>query len=76
VLDTLRSGSGTGYVAELNLARVYAGLGEHDKAFEQLEIAYTKREPWILGIKIGPGFDTLHDDPRYADLLLRIGVEP
>ena len=74
----LRSGGGSaeGYVAELNLARVYAGLGDADRAFEQLEIAYSKREPWILALKVGPGFDTIRDDPRFVDLLRRIGVEP
>jgi Tfp pilus assembly protein PilF len=76
VLEELRSGAGSaeGYVAELNLARVFAGLGDADQAFEQLEIAYSEREPWILALKIGPGFDTLRDDPRYADLLRRIGA--
>ena len=78
VLEGLKSGLGSseGYVAELNLARVYAGLGEADRAFEQLEIAYSKREPWILALKVGPGFDTIRDDPRFAELLRRIGVEP
>jgi tetratricopeptide (TPR) repeat protein len=76
VLEELESGGENGYVAELNLARVYAGLGQTDEAFEQLEIAFSKREPWILGLRIGPGFDTLRDDPRFADLLRRIGVEP
>ncbi len=76
VLDELQSGGENGYVAELNLAIVYAGLGETDRAFEQLEIAYSNREPWILALKIGPGFDTIRDDPRFADLLRRIGVEP
>jgi TolB-like protein/tetratricopeptide (TPR) repeat protein len=78
VLEGLKSGRGSaeGYVAELNLARVYAGLGEADRAFEQLEIAYEKREPWILALKVSPGFDTIRSDPRFDDLLRRIGVEP
>jgi Tfp pilus assembly protein PilF len=78
VLEGLQSGRGSaeGYVAELNLARVYAGLGEADRAFEQLEIAYEKREPWILALKVSPGFDTIRNDPRFADLLRRIGVDP
>jgi TolB-like protein/Tfp pilus assembly protein PilF/tRNA A-37 threonylcarbamoyl transferase component Bud32 len=78
VLEGLKSGLGSseGYVAELNLARVYAGLGKVDRAFEQLEIAYEKREPWILALKVSPGFDTIRDDSRFADLLRRIGVEP
>ena len=78
VLEGLKSrrNSAEGYVAELNLARVYAGLGEADRAFEMLEIAVRKREPWILALRVGPGFDTIRDDPRFADLLRRIGVEP
>ena len=78
ILEGLKSGLGSseGYVAELNLARVYAGLGDADRAFQQLEIAYSKREPWILALKVGPGFDTIRDDPRFAELLRRIGVEP
>ena len=73
ILEELRSGSGAaeGYVSELNLARVYAGMGDADRAFELLEIAYSKREPWILALKIGPGFDTIRGDPRFADLLRR-----
>ncbi len=58
----------------MNLARVHAGLGDTDRAFELLEIAYEKREPWIIAVKIGPGFDTLRDDPRFADLIRRIGA--
>jgi Tfp pilus assembly protein PilF len=78
VLEGLKAGQNSmeGYVAEINLARVYAGLGETEKAFEMLEIAVRKREPWILGLRVGPGFDTIRDDPRFADLLRRIGVEP
>ena len=62
--EGLRSGreSAEGYVAALNLARVYAGLGDADRAFEQLEIAYSKREPWILALRVSPGFDTIRDD--------------
>lgn len=78
VLEGLKAGrnSTEGYVAEINLAQVHAGLGETDEAFEMLEIAVRKREPWILALRVGPGFDTIRDDPRFADLLRRIGVEP
>jgi TolB-like protein/Flp pilus assembly protein TadD len=78
VLEGLKAGrnSTEGYVAEINLAQVHAGLGETDEAFEMLEIAVRKREPWILALRVGPGFDTIRNDPRFADLLRRIGVEP
>jgi len=75
ILGELRSGGERGYVAELNLARVYAGLGDLDRAFELLEIALSKREPWILALRIGPGFDNLRGDPRFASLLRRTEVD-
>jgi len=68
--------SRAGYVAAIDIAKVYAGLGDSDKAFEILEETYKNRDPWIFGLKVAPGFDTIRDDPRFLDLLRRIGVDP
>jgi len=57
------------------IAVVYAGLGDKDKAFEWLEKAYRQHYFHIL-IKIDPKFKTLRSDPRFADLLRRMGVTP
>jgi tetratricopeptide (TPR) repeat protein len=59
------------YDAE-TVARFYAGLGDKDKAFFWLNRAYD--DHGLLFIKATPEFDSLHDDPRYADLLHRIGL--
>jgi len=56
------------------VAMVYAYRGENDLAFEWLENAYTTRDgglPYILG---SSEFDVLHDDPRFDELLKRIGL--
>jgi TolB-like protein/Tfp pilus assembly protein PilF len=76
ILEELELKSRDGYVAGMDISKVYAGLGDTDRAFAILEETFTKREPWIFGIKVSPGFDTIRDDPRFLDLLRRIGVEP
>ena len=76
ILKVLELKSRVGYVAPMDIAKVYAGLGDNDRAFEILEETFSNREPWIFGLKVAPGFDTIRDDPRFTDLLRRIGVEP
>jgi tetratricopeptide (TPR) repeat protein len=56
-----------------NIARIYAALGENDQAFERLDSAYRERSPEIVSLKVDPGFDNLHSDPRFRNLLTRIG---
>jgi hypothetical protein len=38
-----------------------------------LEQALVDREPWIIGLKIDSGFSLLESDPRFADILERVG---
>jgi tetratricopeptide (TPR) repeat protein len=56
-----------------NIARIYAALGENDRAFECLDTAYQARSPEIVSLKVDPSFDNLHSDPRFQDLLARVG---
>ena len=76
ILEELQLKSRDGYVAAMDIAKVYAGLGDADRAFTMLEGAYTNREPWIFGLKLDPGFDPIRNDPRFISLLNRIGVKP
>jgi tetratricopeptide (TPR) repeat protein len=57
-----------------NIARIYATLGENDRAFECLHGAYTARSPEIVILKVDPSLDNLHSDPRFQDLLVRVGL--
>ena len=59
-----------------SFSTIYAGLNERDKAFEWLEKAYDERYEGILYLKVQPFYDNLRSDPRYLDLLQRIGLTP
>ena len=74
ILQALIAKSKEQYVSPLNLARIYAGLGDRDKAFECLDRAYRKYESeWPFHIK-DPLWDSLRSDPRFTALLKRIGL--
>ena len=60
------------YIAPLNFAKVYIGLGDKDQAFAWLEKGYKQRDFWLLFLKGEPTYDPLRSDPRFQDLLRRI----
>jgi TolB-like protein/lipoprotein NlpI/predicted Ser/Thr protein kinase len=63
------------YVPALSIAVIYSGLDERDLAFEWLDRAYEQREGWLAWYFLfDPEFDGLRSDPRYIDLLRRIGL--
>jgi TolB-like protein/Tfp pilus assembly protein PilF/predicted Ser/Thr protein kinase len=74
VLDQLNEFSKREYVPAITRVTVYAALGEKDKAFEWLEKGYDER--FLIFIKTEPAFDPLRSDPRFADLLRRMNLQP
>jgi tetratricopeptide (TPR) repeat protein len=60
-------------VPALQFARVYAALGERDEAFKWLEKAFENKETDLAYMKVSPIWDNLRDDPRFADMLRRLG---
>jgi hypothetical protein len=52
----------------------YATLGDKDRAFEWLEEAFKAQDLWMEWIKVDPAFDGMRPDPRFADLLRRVGL--
>jgi TolB-like protein/DNA-binding winged helix-turn-helix (wHTH) protein/Tfp pilus assembly protein PilF len=52
----------------------YAGLGDFDSAMKVLEQEYAKRNPMVLNARTDPELDVLRSDPRFQDLLRRIGL--
>jgi eukaryotic-like serine/threonine-protein kinase len=65
------------YVSPYNIAKIYLGLGEKDQAFVWLEKAIVEREGNLTdpGLHVDAVFDSLHSDPRFANLLRRMGLE-
>ena len=74
ILDELQRPAAQKYVSPFFVALIYAGLGEKDQAFAWLEKAYQERHPYMILIKVEPVFQSLHSDPRFADLTRRIGL--
>jgi len=64
------------YISPAFVASIYASLGEKDQAFLWLEHAYAERDNWLSFLKVDPRFDTLRSDPRFQDLLRRVGLPP
>jgi eukaryotic-like serine/threonine-protein kinase len=63
-------------VAPADMAVLYLGLGQTERALDSLEKACDERSNYVLGLKVEPVFDSLRNDPRYATLLSRIGLTP
>lgn len=73
-LEVLLSQQKAEYNYPVEIAEVYALLGDKDEAFRYLQIGYQQRVSRITGFHINPTFDSLRDDPRFAALLKRIGL--
>ena len=76
ILDQLEASSKERYTPAVSFAAVYAGLGEKDQAFAWLEKAYGERTGRLGYLKVEPLWDPLRSDPRFADLVGRIGPPP
>jgi TolB-like protein len=73
-LAKLLESSKTKVVSPYLLAMAYAGLDEKAKALGWLETAYRERANWIPYLKVDPEVDNLRTDPRFAELLRRVGL--
>jgi serine/threonine protein kinase/Tfp pilus assembly protein PilF len=61
-------------VDSFEFAIVYAGLGDKDRAFEFLDKGYDERPSNLESLKFEPRMNPLRSDPRYQELLLRMGL--
>jgi TolB-like protein/DNA-binding winged helix-turn-helix (wHTH) protein/Tfp pilus assembly protein PilF len=62
------------YVSPMAFTFVYIGLGDKEQAFAWLEKAYQERSNHLAFFKVSPVVDRLRSDPRFAELLKRIGL--
>ena len=74
ILDDLTRLAKQKYVAPYFLAGIQIGWGENDRALEYLETAYEEHSNWLIYLHIDPSMDGLRDDPRFQDLLRRVGL--
>ena len=62
------------YVSPYLVAAIYVRLGERTRALRCLEQAYLERDSYLVYLKVSPVLDDLRADPRFADLVRRVGL--
>ena len=75
ILARLEEESRQKYMRAEIIAMGYAAVGDKDRAFASLERAYQARSAGMIYLHLDPGFAPLRGDPRYADLVKRIGLK-
>ena len=75
LLAELKRRKQAGYVPAAAFVNAYLGLGEYDQAFAWLDGAYKEQSNILQSLKVHPFFDPLRDDPRFKDLLRRVGLD-
>jgi TolB-like protein/Tfp pilus assembly protein PilF len=73
LLAELRERSTREYVSSYLIAEIYIALGEKEEAFKSLEKAYAERSIDLVLAKVDPRLDPLRDEPRFQELLKKLG---
>jgi TolB-like protein len=63
-----------GYWSAYNIASMYTDLGDKDAAFQWLNVAYQERDFYMEGLKSDSSLDPLRSDPRFAELVHKVGL--
>lgn len=75
LLEELKRHKQTDYVPAAAFIFAYLGLGENEQAFVWLEQAYKEQSNVLQTLKVLPFFDPIRSDPRFVDLLRRVGLD-
>lgn len=73
LLNILHDISKRKYVSPYSMLVIHLALGPQDRVFELLEQLYEERNDWLVWLKVGPELKSLRNDPRFKNLLKRIG---
>ena len=74
LLAELKKRKQAGYVPAAAFVNAYLGLGDKEEAFAWLEQGYKEHSNILQWLKVHPYFDPLRDDPRFKDLVHRVGL--
>ncbi|HZR63901.1 MAG TPA: tetratricopeptide repeat protein [Terriglobales bacterium] len=75
LLAELKTRRKAGYVPAGAFVNAYLGLGEYDQAFVWLQQAYNEHSNILQFLKVHPYFDPLRDDPRFDDIVRKVGLD-
>jgi eukaryotic-like serine/threonine-protein kinase len=74
ILEELMALAQKRYVSPYFFAGMHAGLGEMERVMEYLEKGYEEHSHWLIYLHLDPGMDGLRSNPRFQELLQRIGL--
>jgi tetratricopeptide (TPR) repeat protein len=75
LINELKQRRQTSYVPAGVFVGPYLALGDYDEAFTWLERAYQEKSETLQYLKVDPFFDPVRADPRFADLVRRVGLD-
>ncbi len=74
MIELLKNESQKEYISPNEFARYYGLMGDRDHAFEWLEKGYAERSGRMEYLKVEEYLEPFHSDPRYIDMLKRMGL--
>lgn len=76
IIRELQERSQREFVPAFSIATIYLGLGMKDEALQHLAKAYNEGSYYMIHLKVDPMLDSLRPDPRFADIMRRVGHLP
>jgi eukaryotic-like serine/threonine-protein kinase len=73
-IETRQAQRRTGNSSAYWIGALYAELGDKDQAFRWLNSAYQERDLWLVGLKTNFQFDAIRSDPRFHELVRKVGL--
>jgi len=73
-MEALLASAKEGRFGYVQMAQMYASVGDKDKAFACLNKAYKEHSWWLVTMEVEPAFDPLRNDPRFQELERRVGL--
>jgi serine/threonine protein kinase/tetratricopeptide (TPR) repeat protein len=74
-LEALKALAQKEFVSPYGIASYYAIIGDHERALDWLEKAYSERDGTLVWLKVHPRLDGLRGEPRFRDLLARLRLD-
>jgi tetratricopeptide (TPR) repeat protein len=74
IAHALETNSSKRYVSPYGLAQIYAALNDRERTLKWLQVAYNDRAIWMGYLAVDPAFDRYRSDPRFQELLRRVGL--
>jgi TolB-like protein/tetratricopeptide (TPR) repeat protein len=74
LINELKQRRQTSYISAGALINPYLALGDYDEAFAWFELAYQEKSETLQYLKVNPFFDPVRQDPRFVDLVRRVGL--